>query len=66
MMVASGQADIWIEPSAAAWDFAPLKIIIEEAGGLFMNFDGGSSIHGGSCIACTPGLRDEAVRFAGG
>ncbi len=63
MMVASGQADIWIEPSAAAWDFAPLKIIIEEAGRIFMNLDGGSSIHSGNCIACTPGLKAEAVRF---
>jgi histidinol phosphatase-like enzyme (inositol monophosphatase family) len=66
MMVACGQADIWIEPSAAAWDFAPLKIIIEEAGGLFLNFDGGSSIHAGNCIACTPKLRDETVRLLNG
>jgi histidinol-phosphatase len=63
MMVACGQADIWIEPSASVWDFAPLKIIIEEAGGVFMNLDGGSSIHAGNCIACTPGLKPEAVRF---
>lgn len=63
MMVASGQADIWIEPAAAAWDFAPLKIIVEEAGGVFLNFDGGRSIHAGNCIGCTPGLKAEAVRF---
>jgi len=66
MMVASGQADIWIEPAAAPWDLAPLKIIIEEAGGVFLNFDGGSSIYAGNCIACAPGLRDEAVRFLNG
>ncbi|HEY6392020.1 MAG TPA: inositol monophosphatase family protein, partial [Bryobacteraceae bacterium] len=66
MMVASGQADIWIEPSAAAWDLAPLKIIIEEAGGVFLNFDGGSGIYAGNCIACTPGLREEAVRLLNG
>jgi histidinol-phosphatase len=66
MMIASGQAEIWIEPSAATWDFAPLKIIIEEAGGVFLNFDGGSSIHAGNCIAFTPGLRDEAVRLLKG
>ena len=47
MMVASGQAEIWIEPSASPWDFAPLKVILEEAGGLFLNFDGGSSIYAG-------------------
>ncbi len=64
MMVASGQADIWIEPAAAAWDLAPLKIVVEEAGGVFLNFNGGGSIHAGNCIACTPGLKAEAVRFA--
>jgi histidinol-phosphatase len=63
MMVASGQAEIWIEPSAAAWDFAPLKIILEEAGARFWNFDGGSSIYAGNCFACAPGLEAEARRF---
>src|SRR4051794_29544303 len=33
MMVASGKAEFWLEPVAAAWDLAPLKVIIEEAGG---------------------------------
>jgi len=56
MMVASGQAEVFIEPHAKPWDFAPLKIIIEEAGGVFFNFDGGSSIYAGNCITCTPGL----------
>ena len=40
MMIARGQADLWIEQSGKAWDFAPLKIIVEEAGGRFFNFDG--------------------------
>src|SRR5689334_16023426 len=50
MMVASGQAEVWIEPRAAPWDFAPLKVIVEEAGGRFLNFDGGSSIYAGNCM----------------
>jgi histidinol-phosphatase len=65
MMVASGQAEIWIEPSAKPWDFAPLKVIVEEAGGRFLNFDGGSSIYAGSCIVCAPGLESEVLRFLG-
>ena len=63
MLVASGQMDLWIEPSACAWDFAPLKIILEEAGARYFNFDGGSSIYAGNCIACTPGLEEEARRM---
>jgi histidinol-phosphatase len=63
MMVAAGQADIWIEPSASPWDFAPLKVILEEAGARYLNFDGGSSIYAGNCIACAPGMEHEVRRF---
>ena len=55
MMVCSGQAEVWIEPSAAPWDFAPLKIIAEESGARYFNFDGGSTIYAGNCVVCAPG-----------
>jgi len=61
MLLAAGQAELWIEPYAAAWDLAPLKIILEEAGARFLNFDGGCSIYGGNCVACVPAL-EPAVR----
>jgi len=63
MMVAAGQSDIWIEPSASPWDFAPLKVILEEAGARYINFDGGSSIYAGNCIGCAPGMEREVRRF---
>jgi histidinol-phosphatase len=63
MMVASGQAEIWIEPGASPWDFAPLKVIIEEAGGCYLNVDGGSSIYAGNGIGCAPGLEQEVRHF---
>ncbi len=56
MLVAQGQADVWIEPSAQPWDFAALKILIEEAGGRFASFAGKNTIYGGNAYACTPGL----------
>lgn len=62
MMVASGRADVWIEPIACPWDFAPLKIVLEEAGARYFNRDGGSSIYAGNCIACAPGLEAEVRR----
>jgi histidinol phosphatase-like enzyme (inositol monophosphatase family) len=55
-LLASGHAEVWIEPQAKAWDLAALKIILEEAGAHFFNFDGGSSIDGGNCAACVPAL----------
>lgn len=63
MMVAAGQAEVWIEPAASPWDFAVPKIIVEESGGIFRNFDGGSSIYGGNGIALTPGLAAELEEF---
>lgn len=66
MMVASGQAEVWIEPSASTWDFAPLKIILEEAGAKYLNIDGGSSIYAGNAIGCAPGLEEEVRRFVRG
>ena len=66
MLVASGKAEAWIEPSVKPWDLAPLKIILEEAGGRFCNFDGGSSIYAGNCFACVPGLEAELRAFVSG
>ena len=56
ILVAQGRADVWIEPNAKPWDFAPLKILVEEAGGRFAAFDGSNSIYEGNGYACTPGL----------
>jgi histidinol-phosphatase len=63
MLIASGQAECWIEPQVAPWDLAPLKIIIEESGGRFFNFEGQSTIYGGNCIGCAPGLESEVRRL---
>jgi histidinol-phosphatase len=65
MMVASGQAEVWIEPVASPWDFAPLKVILEEAGARYLNVDGGSSIYAGNAIGCAPGLEPAVKRFLG-
>jgi histidinol-phosphatase len=65
MMVASGQAEIWLEPSASPWDFAPLKVILEEAGARYFNNDGGSTIYAGNAVGCAPGLELEVRRFLG-
>jgi histidinol-phosphatase len=65
MMVAQGAADAWIEPTAAPWDLAPLKIIIEEAGGKFSSMEGQNTIYGGNAYACAPGLEPALQKFIG-
>jgi histidinol phosphatase-like enzyme (inositol monophosphatase family) len=61
LMVSRGQAEIWIETGGKPWDFAPLKIIAEEAGARFFDFEGKSTIYGGNCVICTPAL-EQTVR----
>jgi histidinol-phosphatase len=65
MHVASGRMDAWIEVTAAAWDLAPLKVIAEEAGARFFNFDGGHSIYGGNAVICVPPLEADLRAFVG-
>jgi len=66
MCVVSGRADLWIELEAEAWDLAPLKIIAEEAGARFFNFDGRSSIYGGNSVITIPSLEAEVRKFLAG
>ena len=56
MLLAQGQADVWIEPNAQPWDLAPLKLLIEEAGGVMRSFTGENTIYEGNAYACVPGL----------
>jgi myo-inositol-1(or 4)-monophosphatase len=66
MCVAAGRAEVWIEGEAKRWDFAALKVIAEEAGARFFNFDGRSSIYAGNCVITVPGLEGELRRFLEG
>jgi len=56
MLIASGKADVWLDPIAKPWDLAPLKLIIEEAGGRFHDNAGVAGIYGGNAVAYTPRL----------
>jgi len=63
MHVAAGKMDVWLEPHAKPWDFAPLQVIAEEAGAKFFTFAGSRSIHEGSAVICAAGL-ENAVKDA--
>lgn len=63
MMVCGGQAEVWIEPDAKPWDFAPLKVIALEAGATYFTFDGGDSIYSRSAVITVPALRAETEQF---
>lgn len=57
--VARGQAEAMIEVDLKPWDVAALKVIVEEAGGRFTDFEGRSTIYGGSALASNGRIHDE-------
>lgn len=57
--IARGQAEAMIDVDLKPWDLAALKIIIEEAGGRFTDFDGRATAYGGSAIASNGLVHDE-------
>jgi len=59
--VARGQAEAMIELDLKPWDLAAIKIVIEEAGGTFTDFDGVPTIYGGSAIASNGAVHDEIL-----
>lgn len=59
-LVATGRAEIMLDPVAALWDCAPLQVILEEAGGTFTDWRGHPTIHAGEGVA-TNGLLLEPV-----
>ena len=65
MMVAAGEADVWIEPKVREWDLAAVQVILEEAGARFFSFRGARTIYETNAIACTPGLEAELRAFFG-
>ncbi len=60
LMVATGRADVMIDPLMALWDAAALLPVIEEAGGVFTDWRGNRTIHGGEGVA-TNGLVTREV-----
>ncbi|HIQ23301.1 MAG TPA: histidinol-phosphatase [Planctomycetes bacterium] len=60
LMVATGRAEVMIDPLLSLWDSAPLLPIIEEAGGRFTDWQGRRRIDAGEAIA-TNGLLLEEV-----
>ena len=60
VLVATGRADIMLDPIMNVWDCAALLPILEEAGGTFTDWKGQRTIHGGNAIS-TNGKLFESV-----
>jgi histidinol phosphatase-like enzyme (inositol monophosphatase family) len=65
VLVASGRADVMLDPVMNLWDCAPLLPIMEEAGGTFTDWRGARTITGGNSIATNGKLFDEVMSLLG-
>ena len=61
-LVAEGKAEIYAEVDIKAWDLAPCRVLVEEAGGRFTDFAGQPSIYSGTALASNGQLHDVALR----
>jgi histidinol phosphatase-like enzyme (inositol monophosphatase family) len=61
LLVATGRADVMIDPVMKVWDIAPLMPIVTEAGGWFGDLDGNRNAFGDSALACVPALRERLL-----
>jgi histidinol-phosphatase len=60
-LVASGRGEIYAELDLKPWDLAPCKIVVEEAGGRFTDFEGRPSIYSGTALVTNGHLHDAAL-----
>ncbi len=67
LMAIRGIVDAMVDPWAYIWDFAPCKIMAEEAGGAFMNFKGTQSdLRQGTALVGNKKLVRELQKRLGG
>ena len=62
VLVATGRADVMLDPVMNLWDCAPLLPIMEEAGGTFTDWRGVRTASGGNAIATNGVLFDEVMK----
>jgi fructose-1,6-bisphosphatase/inositol monophosphatase family enzyme len=64
LLVATGRAEVGLDPVAHVWDWAPLKPIIEEAGGRFTDFKGAQVGQASTVLASNGLLHDQLLLWA--
>ena len=61
-LVATGRAEIMVDATMQVWDCAPWRVILEEAGGTFTDWQGKATIHGGDSVATNGRLFEQVMQ----
>jgi len=64
-LVATGRAEVMLDPVMNAWDSAPFLPIVTEAGGRFTDRGGVATIHGGSAVSTNGALHAQVLQALG-
>ena len=66
VLVATGRADVMVDPAMADWDAGPLLVILEESGGRFTDWKGNATIFGKEGVATNGALHNRVLALLGG
>lgn len=62
-LVATGRAEVMLDPIMNVWDCAALKPILEEAGGTFTDWKGTPTIRGGNALSTNGTLFEQVMEL---
>lgn len=66
LLVATGRAEVMLDPIMSVWDAAALQPVLVEAGGTFTDWQGRETIYSGEGIATNGHVLDEVLAFTRG
>ena len=66
LLVATGRAEVMIDPLMSAWDAAAVETVVTEAGGRFSDWRGRPGIEAGEGLATNALVHDEVLRLIAG
>lgn len=66
LLVATGRADVMLDPGMSAWDCAPFPPILQEAGGYCGDWEGNVTIYAKEAIATTQTLLPQVLALIQG
>jgi len=66
LLVATGRAELMLDPAMSVWDCAPFPPILTEAGGYFGDWQGNPTIYANEALATSQVLLPEVLRLIRG
>lgn len=63
LLVATGRAELMVDPIANPWDLAAVQPVVEEAGGIFSSWKNEPTVFGGDGIGSNGLVHDQALKI---